>query len=350
MEVPFLSGRGTSSMRVVALPGEVQWLARRSWPDLSESARSRFEAVARVELLVRAGIKPSRACRTAGVSRASFYRWRKRLRQFGTASLRDGRAGGRRRRHAPVRSMIGTRVEQLRQRYPLGKEKLRVLLAREGTVVSSSSVQRVLSGLFERGIIERIGYRNRNTGKSRRAAKRAHAQRKTSKLRPLEPGEFVQIDTLHENSIRDRPRIQFTAQDPTTKWLHAELYTSASSRNAGRFLAELVNAMPFEMQSVQVDNGSEFKGEFEKRCRQRGIAEYLIPPSTPKANGMIERTQRVSREEHYAYEPPSLNLEHERAALAAFVHYYNHTRPHQALGYKTPAEYAKTRNLQNSLK
>lgn len=332
-------------MRVVALPGEVQWLARRSWPDLSESARRRFEAVARVELLVRAGVKPSRACRAAGVSRASYYRWRKRLRQFGAASLRDGRADGKRRRYAPVRSMISARVERLRQRYPLGKEKLRVLLAREGIVVSSSSVQRVLNGLFERRVIERIGYRNRHTGKMRRAAKRAHAQRKTSKVRPLEPGEFVQIDTLHENSMRGRRRFQFTAQDPTTKWLHAELYTSASSRNAGRFLAELVNAMPFEVQSVQVDNGSEFRGEFEKRCQERGIAEYTIPPATPKANGMIERTQRASREEYYAYEPPSLDLKGERAALADFVHYYNHTRPHQALGYLTPAEYAKARNL-----
>lgn len=59
------------------------------------------------------------------------------------------------------------------------------------------------------------------------------------------------------------------------------------------------------------------------------------------------RAQRTSREEHYAYEPPCLSLEEEKAALGAFVHHYNHYRPHQALNYLTPNEYNHARSLQS---
>lgn len=336
-------------MRVFGLQGELQRLAKRSWLDLSDSARFKFATVSHIEFLMRHGVKSSRACRSVGVSRASFYRWRRRLRLHGAASLRDGRAFTKRRRHAPVRAAIAERVQQLRDSHKAGKEKLRVHLAKQGVLVGSTTVHRVLHSLFERGVIERIGYRTRLTSKLRRAAKRAHAMRKASKVKPSRPGELVQVDTLHERSILGRPRYQLTAQDPTSKWLHADLYTRANSRNAASFLADMVNAMPFEVISVQVDNGSEFMGEFERACQQRGIAEFTIPPATPKANGMIERTQRVSREEHYAFEPPSSCLEEERAALAAFVHYYNHVRPHQALGYLTPTEYLEARNLHKSL-
>jgi len=85
-------------------------------------------------------------------------------------------------------------------------------------------------------------------------------------------------------------------------------------------------------------------GEFEAACQRLNIKLYTIPPATPKANGMIERAQRTSREEHDAYEPPCLTLTEERTALAAFVHHYNHYRPHQALDYLTPSEYHHTRN------
>lgn len=332
-------------MRLIGSPSALRWLARRSWPDVPASARERLELVSLVERLTELGHSVSRACHLVGVPRANYYRWRARLAAFGVNGLRDGRAGSKRRRHAPVRSLITERVWDARQRYPLGKEKLRVVLAREGIMVSSSTIHRVLTGLFERGALQRIGYAQRSTGKRRRAAKRAHAQRKASGVKPLATGQLVQIDTLHEGSLLGRPRYQFTAQDPTTKWLHAELYSRASSGNAASFLRGLLASAPFEISSVQVDNGSEFKGRFEAACQARNIAECLIPPASPRANGMIERAQRTFREEHYAYEPACLNLEQERAALAAYVHYYNHIRPHQALDYQTPAEYAKNRNL-----
>ena len=141
-------------------------------------------------------------------------------------------------------------------------------------------------------------------------------------------------------------RYQFTAIDPSNRLLHAQLNSRLSSRNAALFLEELLTAFPYPITSIQVDNGSEYRGHFEHACEQRNIALYTIPPATPKANGMVERSQRTCREKHYAFEPPTLNLEEERVALHGFVHYHNNIRPHQALNYLTPTEYTHNRNPQ----
>lgn len=337
-------------MRLIGSPSGLRWLARRSWPDLPASARQRLEIVSLVERLVATGVSVSGACRMIGVSRASYYRWRKRLLLNGVNSLLDGRSGKRRRRPAPVRAALRERVMLVRLRHPMGKEKLRVVLARDGIRTSASTIQRVLSELFQRGIIQRLGYSGRGGGRRRRAAARAHAQRKRSGQRPASPGELVQIDTLHEYSVPDRPRFQFTAIDPVTRYMFAEIYPRASSRNAARFLERLTSiGMPFPIKSVQVDNGSEFKGLFEAACQRLELPQYTIPPASPKSNAKVERCQRTCREEHYAFEPPTQDRDEDQAALAAFVHDYNHTRPHQALDYQTPAEYAQSRNLRTCL-
>lgn len=208
-------------------------------------------------------------------------------------------------------------------------------------------MHRVLHEAFERGSIQRLGYARRNTARRRAAAKRAHAERKRSGMRPIQAGDLVQIDTLHENSVLGRPRYQFTAVDPTERHLYAQLYKHPTSRNAAKFLEELITAFPVPITSIQVDNGSEYMGESEAACQRLNIKLYTIPPATPKANGMVERAQRTSREEHYAYKPPCLSLEEERTALAAFVHHYNHIRPHQACRYLTPNEYNHARSLQS---
>jgi hypothetical protein len=41
--------------------------------------------------------------------------------------------------------------------------------------------------------------------------------------------------------------------------------------------------MPFKIDAVQVDGGSEFMAEFETACQQRAIKLYLIPPKTPRS-------------------------------------------------------------------
>jgi len=248
------------------------------------SARLKLERVSLIERLVGAGESLTSACRLVGVPRATYYRWRAHL-KAGVMALVDGRAGNRRRRCAPAQEAVRPLIKQYRLDNPVGKDKLAVVMARDGVMVSASTLQRVLHAAFERGELQRLGYASRATGCRRRAARRAHAQRKASGVRPLRPGELVQIDTLHERSILTRPRNQFTAVDPITKQLHAQLYSRPTSRNAAAFLGELVAALPIRLNSVQVDNGSEFMGEFEAACAARGIASF-----TPSRRLRLRRT------------------------------------------------------------
>lgn len=333
-------------MRLRRLPKNFHYIACSGLPELPASARVKLDKLALIEKL-RKEFTVAQACTLTGTPRATYYRWR-RLLQLGPAALRDGRANNRRRRLAPVLEQHREAIEAEREAMPMGKAKLAVTLASKGVHVSASTVHRVLHAAFERGSLQRLGYAGRATSRRRNAAKRAHAQRKRSNLKPLRAGELVQIDTLHEHSVPGRRRYQFTAVDPTERHFYAQLYSRPTSRNAALFLDELIAAFPVPITSIQVDNGSEFMGEFEAACQQRGIKLFTIPPGTPKANGMVERAQRSSREEHYAFEPPSLTLEEERVALAKYVHHYNHTRPHTALNYLTPNQYNQARNLETS--
>src|SRR5690606_36108765 len=157
------------------------------------------------------------------------------------------------------------------------------------------------------------------------------------------PGELVQVDTLHEYSLLGKPRFQFTAVDPTLRWLHAQAFRRASSANAERFLESLIAALPFELKSVQVALGSESMGAFERACSRMGIGLYTIPPGMPTANAMVERAQRRCQEEIYACEAPTLTSEEQERALSGWGHYFSHSRPHRARAYKAPAEYARER-------
>lgn len=334
--------------RVQPVTRSLWGLARSKLLDAPLVARERLSKIAVIERCYAQRLPIKVACRLVGVSKSTYYRWCARLRAGGVLALSDGRAGNRRHRVAPARAALRAAVEALRKRRAWGKEKLTHTLRAAGYPASSSTVGRILHDLLERGVVHPVGYARRKHQAQRRSAVRTHAERKRRGMQPSTTGELVQLDTLREYSL-GRVRYQFTAVDPITRRLHAQLYTRMRSTEAKGFLEELQSVWPFPIRSIQVDNGSEFKGEFEQACAEQGIGLFTIPPATPKANAMVERVHRSMRDEHYAFEPISLTLEEQREHLTAFVDAYNHERPHQALAYKTPAQYAQDRNLQSQL-
>ena len=97
--------------------------------------------------------------------------------------------------------------------------------------------------------------------------------------------------------------------------------------------------MPFPVRAISVDNGSEFMAEFELACQTRGIALFVLPPRSPKLHGAVERANRTHTEEFYEVTDAEPDLASLQAGLADWEVCYNTIRPHQALGYLTPAEY-----------
>jgi putative transposase len=75
------------------------------------------------------------------------------------------------------------------------------------------------------------------------------------------------------------------------------IYGRATANTAKQYLDELIERTPFAIRAIQVDGGSEYKAAFEVACRERGIALFVLPPSSPKLNGCVERGNRTHREE-----------------------------------------------------
>jgi putative transposase len=308
--------------------------ARDVAPDLSRTARARLEML---DWHARHGRNVARTARHFGFSRPTVYRWLARFDRSRLETLEDrpSRPVRRRRPTWTLAQLIA--VRRVRERYPRwGKDKLAVLLRRDGIHLSVSMVGRILGRLRATGELrEPI----RRGIARKRAWRRPHAVRKPAGFVAARPGDLVQVDTLDVRPLPGLVLKQFTARDVVSRWDVLELRSSASARSAVAILDALATRMPFGLRAISVDNGSEFMAEFEATCAERGIALLTLPPRSPKLNGSVERANRTHTEEFYEVTDAEATLADLRPALLAWETTYNTVRPHQALGYLTPAEY-----------
>jgi len=70
--------------------------------------------------------------------------------------------------------------------------------------------------------------------------------------------------------------------------------------------------------------------------RDYGLQQEYIKPSTPQQNGLCERFIKTFKEQ-LCWSQRFASLEHARMNIQAWIHNYNHRRPHQALNYRTQA-------------
>jgi putative transposase len=284
------------------------------------------------------GRKAALTCRYFGISRETFYRWKRRYDPENLTTLEDRSHRPHHRRRPTWTAEQAAAVRRLREQYPRwGKDKLAVLLRREGWAVSVSMVGRILSSLRQRGalsapVLWRVKRRRGTAG-------RPWALRKPQDYAVEKAGDLVQLDTL---DLRPAPGVvlkQFTARDMVSRWDVVEVHRRATSTAATLFLDTLQRRLPFPLRALQVDGGSEFAALFEEACRQRGLRLFVLPPRSPKLNGRVERANRTHTEEFYEITPCSLSLAQLNRELQAWERIYNTVRPHQALGYLTPQEF-----------
>ena len=170
-----------------------------------------------------------------------------------------------------------------------GKARIAVLLRRDRQAVSESTTGRILKMLVERGVVAPVPTLRRNGPRAVRRL-RPHARRLPKGRKPTSPGEIVQLDTLTVSPHPGRPAIkQFTAHAPVAKWTCVQAWRRATAHNAKRFLDKLQADMPFPIEAIQIDGGSEFKADFEAECQRRGIDLFELPSRSPKLNGHVER-------------------------------------------------------------
>jgi putative transposase len=277
-------------------------------------------------------------CRHFGISRQSFYRWRRRYNRWDLTSLEEQSRRPKRLRKPTWSLGVSQRVLKLREQYPRwGKDKLVVLLRREGIEVSTSMVGRILAELTRRGVLREPLWHFISVRKRQR--RRPYAVRKPKDYEVREPGDLVELDTLDVRPVAGVVHKHFTARDVISRWDVVGAFRQATARNACEFLDLVERRMPFRIRALQVDGGSEFEAEFEQECNRRGMRLFELPPRSPKLNGSVERAQRTHTEEFYEVRDFSLKLDELNGELSEWEKVYNTIRPHQALGYLTPQEF-----------
>lgn len=279
-------------------------------------------------------------CRYFGISPQTFYRWKKRYNPDNLKSLEAHSCRPKKVRHPMYSVELIKAVQRLREEYPRwGKDKLVVLLAGEGFQVSASTVGRIISKLKERGLLHEPIPNHISARKRQR--KRPYAVRKPKDYDVEQVGDLIQLDTLDVRPLHGVSFKHFTAHDVISKWNIISVYTRATAGTATGFLNILEQRMPFKIRAIQVDGGSEFEALFEEACQKRDIKLFALPPRSPKLNGGVERAHRTHTEEFYEVTDSSFDLAELREELLKWEKIYNTIRPHQALGYLTPAQFLK---------
>jgi transposase InsO family protein len=276
-------------------------------------ARTRLGWIRLYEQLGNAGV----VCRRCGISRPTLEKWWRRYQAEGEAGL----ATRSHRPHtSPDRKVFADEealILRLRRERRLGIEMLRDELARRhGLRLALDTIHKVLV---------RHGENRLKRPKLRRKGTRRYS-------RPV-PGDRVQMDTC-----KIRPGLyQYTAIDDCSRWQVLGLYPRRTAANTRDFLKHVMAEMPFPVQRVQTDRGQEFFAyEVQDDLREQHIKFRPNRPRAPHLNGKVERVQRTALEEFWpTVDPRGPDL---AARLEDWRTFYNHHRPHSALGGGTPAE------------
>lgn len=95
-------------------------------------------------------------------------------------------------------------------------------------------------------------------------------------------------------------------------------------------------ALGIVVERVMTDNAKSFRGnDFQQALAATGARHRRIPIRCPQVNGKVERFNGTLAEE-CATTPSTAQTPPAPEHLRAWVHSYNHHRPHTALGGKPP--------------
>src|ERR1035437_2278722 len=200
--------------------------------------------------LVRKGWSTRKVSRHFGFSQSVIVKWFKKSKSYGYHPIPTKSS---RPKHHPkelseevVRKIINLRLKTKRT-----SEVVHQTLVNEGVRVSLNSVRRT---------IDRHGLM-----KKRSHLKRWHPP--VDRPIPLQPGDLVQLDTIHR-MIDDKKRLYvFVLLDVYSRWVYAKAYRRMNARTSVQFVREAQHHSLFHFQMLQSDHGPEFGKWFVERIK-----------------------------------------------------------------------------------
>lgn len=254
-------------------------------------------------------------CRRCGVSRPTLRKWFRRYKEDGLNGLKSQ---SKRPKHSPNQKIFEKQEEwilKIRGEMNIGARRIQNELIRQYDChLSLASIQKVLHR------------------KQVKPVQKPQRRKIPKRYQKAIPGERVQMDTC-----KIRPGMyQFTAVDDCTRYLVVEIYPRRTANNTLLFLDKVIEEMPFPIQRIQTDRGTEFMAyKVQERLMDWRIKFRPNRPGAPHLNGKVERAQKTVLDEFYALvdmDDSELSLR-----LSEWQHFYNWYRKHGSIG-TTPME------------
>ncbi len=175
----------------------------------------------------------------------------------------------------------------------------------------------------------------------RKARKRLPARVKQPLEVPEKLNQSWSMDFMNDSLMSGRRfRTLNLIDDYNREALAIEVDTALPAERVIRVLEETVEFRGKPHQ-IRVDNGPEFiSSKLVQWCQQREIRLLYIQPGKPMQNGYIERFNGSYRKDvldAYLFE----DLHQVRALTELWMQDYNHSRPHDSLGGRSPAGFAQ---------
>lgn len=271
-------------------------------------------------------------CAIFGISKKTYHKWYRHDHGFGPNAYRP------RRRHpqAKIVGPVEREVLEMKALCNYGPEKMRLHLWKAlGVSVSSTALYK----FFRKKRLIRKPQK-----------KLAWYRPMKRRLKVKRPGQNVQLDVKYVPSAEGGWSYQYRFIDALTRWQFAVecLDRSAASSILALRLAE--RSFPFPTRGIQTDNGGEFRGDFARHLKERGIVHRFIPKRSAPWNGKVERANRSVDDEYY------LNPTRPWKTVAEYTAWYNKKRHHLGKGmhgmtpYERLTQYLERRRKQSPLK
>jgi putative transposase len=251
------------------------------------------------------GLSERRACRLADLNLST---WQYRARRQERSTLRE-------------------RLKELAsQRRRFGYRRLHALLRREGWRVNHKAVHRLY---VEEGLQVR-----------RRKRKRLARTLRQAMLVPQAPNQRWSMDFQHDVlATGQRFRSLNIVDDFSRECPAIEVDTSLPGVRVVRVLDRLAETRGLPKEII-LDNGPEMIGKaLDQWAWRNGVRLHFIDLGKPTQNAFIESFNGRFRDE-CLNENWFLDLADARQIIEAWRLDYNRSRPHSALGYATPEEFA----------